>query len=182
MTRDFISPRAVPGDKGRRHAVTGLEHDENGRPNDHAHEAMSAKRHEKLNSVVRHPGITMSKRFGDKGKVDVAIIGWGSTFGEILEAMIIARDEGIRCAAMKVVLLSPLPMEPINALLADAPEVLVPELNFEGQFANLLTGTTGRAVTRLNRVPGTPMHVEDIVDEIRRLAAKRKGRKRIAAE
>jgi 2-oxoglutarate/2-oxoacid ferredoxin oxidoreductase subunit alpha len=182
LTRDFISPRAVPGDKGRRHAVTGLEHDENGRPNDHAHEAMSQKRHEKLHSVVRHPGITMSKRFGDKGKVDVAIIGWGSTFGEILEAMIIARDEGIRCAAMKVVLLSPLPMEPINALLADAPEVLVPELNFEGQFANLLTGTTGRAVTRLNRVPGTPMHVEDIVDEIRRLAAKRKGRKRIAAE
>ncbi|NQU55642.1 MAG: hypothetical protein HQ513_00305, partial [Rhodospirillales bacterium] len=110
------------------------------------------------------------------------IIGWGSTFGEILEAMIVARDEGIRCAAMKVVLLSPLPLEPINALLAEAREVLVPELNYEGQFANLLTGTTSKAVTRLNHVPGTPMHVEDIVNEIRRLAGKKKGRKRLAAE
>ena len=182
LTKDFISPRAIPGDKGMRHTVTGLEHDENGRPNDNAHPKMSEKRHEKLKSVVRYPAITMSKRFGDKGKVDVAIIGWGSTFGEILEAMLLAREEGIRCAAMKVVLLSPLPLAPINALLSDSREVLVPELNYEGQFANLLTGATGRAVTRLNRVPGTPMHVEDILDEIRRLASLNKGRKPIAAE
>jgi 2-oxoglutarate/2-oxoacid ferredoxin oxidoreductase subunit alpha len=181
LTKDFISPRAVPGDKGHRHAVTGLEHNENGRPHDDSHPVMSEKRHEKLLPVVRHPGITMSKRFGDKGKVDVAIIGWGSTFGEILEAMITAREEGIRCAAMKVVLLSPLPMEPINALLADSQEVLVPELNYEGQFANLLTGATGRTVTRLNRVYGTPMRVEEILDEIRRLASKKKGRRKLAS-
>ncbi|NQV46429.1 MAG: 2-oxoacid:acceptor oxidoreductase subunit alpha [Rhodospirillaceae bacterium] len=181
ITRDFISPRAIPGDKGFRHTVTGLEHDENGRPNDHVHQEMSHKRHEKLLPVARHPGITMSKRFGDKGKVDVAIIGWGSTFGEILEAMIAAREEGIRCAAMKVVLLSPLPLGPINALLGDARKVLVPELNYEGQFANLLTGATGRLVTKLNRVTGTPMHVQDILDEIRRLAGKKKGRQ-LAAE
>ncbi len=182
LTKDFISPRAIPGDKGYRHAVTGLEHNELGRPNDDAHPIMSEKRHEKLLPVVRHPGITMSKRFGDKGKVDVAIIGWGSTFGEILEAMIAAREEGIRCAAMKVVLLSPLPMDSINALLDDSREVLVPELNYEGQFANLLTGATGRPVTRLNRVYGTPMHVEDILGEIRRLAGKKKGRRKVAAE
>ncbi len=182
LTRDFISPRAIPGDKGLRHTVTGLEHDENGRPNDAAHARMSEKRHRKLETAVRYPAITMSKRFGDKGKVDVAVIGWGSTFGEILEAMLMAREEGIRCAAMKVVMLSPLPLEPINALLDDSREVLVPELNYEGQFANMLTGATGRAVTRLNRVPGTPMHVEDILDEIRRLAGGKKGRKPMAAE
>lgn len=180
LTNDFISPRGLPGQAGRRHAVTGLEHDENGRPNDNTHEVMSKKRHEKLFGARRHPDITMSKRFGDKGKVDVAIIGWGSTFGEILEAMIIVREEGIRCAAMKVVLLSPLPLSPINALLADARQVLVPELNYEGQFANMLTGATGRAVNKLNRVPGTPMHVEDIVEEIRSLAGNKKGRAQVA--
>lgn len=186
ITKDFISPRAIPGDKGYRHVITGLEHDEKGLPRDQTHQKMSQKRHEKLLSVPRLPNINMSKRFGDKGKVDVAIIGWGSTFGEILEAMIVARTEGIRCAAMKVVLLSPLPLEPINALLNDSREVLVPELNYEGQFANMLTGATGRSVTRLNRVPGAPMHVQDILDEIRRLAGKKpgkaKGRKRLAAE
>lgn len=176
MTKDFISPRAIPGDKGYRHAVTGLEHGENGRPNDAAHQIMSEKRHEKLLPVARYPGITMQKRFGDKGKVDVAIIGWGSTFGEVLEAMLAARAEGIRCAAMKVVLLSPLPLEPINDLMDDAKEVLVPEVNYKGQFAGMLTGATGRAVTRLNRVPGTPMEVKDILDEIRRLAGKKRSK------
>lgn len=174
LTKDHISPRAVPGDKGCRHAVTGLEHGEDGRPNDPLHQVMSEKRHKKLASVVRHPDITMYKRFGDKGKVDVAIIGWGSTFGEILEAMLIAREEGIRCACMKVVLLSPLPLAPINKMMDDAGQVLVPEVNYEGQFANLLMAETGRPVTRLNRVPGTPMQVKDILEQIRLLAAKKK--------
>ena len=51
---------------------------------------------------------------------------------------------------------------------------LVPELNYQGQFANLLTGATARAVHRLDRVPGRPMHVEDIVAEIRHLARRKR--------
>ncbi|MGI9462487.1 MAG: 2-oxoacid:acceptor oxidoreductase family protein, partial [Aestuariivirgaceae bacterium] len=172
MTSDGISPRAIPGDAGCMHTVTGLEHNEAGRPNDQPqmHQAMSRKRHDKLLSAVKHPGITISKRFGDTGKVDVGILGWGSTFGEILEAMIEARKEGIRCSAMKVVMLSPLPLGPINAFMDACGEVLVPELNYEAQFASLVTGATGRPVHRLNRVTGTPMRVREILAEVRRLA------------
>ena len=172
-TRTGVSPRSVPGDEGGLHTLTGLEHNEKGRPSDQAHQMMSEKRHNKLNSAVHHPGITISKRFGDKGRIDVGVLGWGSTFGEILSAMIEARKVGIRCAAMKVVMLSPLPMDQINAFLDSSRHVLVPELNFEGQFANLITGATGRVLHRLNSVPGTPMDVNAIVDEIRRLAGKK---------
>jgi len=172
LTSDGISPRAIPGDEDCMHTVTGLEHNEEGRPNDQPeiHQIMSGKRHDKLLTAVKHPGITISKRFGDKGEVDVGILGWGSTFGEILEAMIEARKEGIRCSAMKVVMLSPLPLGPINAFMDDCGEVLVPELNYEAQFASLVTGATGRPVHRLNRVTGTPMRVREILAEIRRLA------------
>ncbi len=174
LTNDGISPRAIPGDEACMHTVTGLEHDEQGRPSDHPvmHQTMSEKRHKKLLGAVNHRGITISKRFGDKRKVDVGILGWGSTFGEILEAMIEARKEGIRCSAMKVVMLSPLPLKPINAFFDDCGEVLVPELNYEAQFASLIVGATGRQVHRLNRVTGSPMRVREILAEIRRLADK----------
>lgn len=162
------------------HAITGLEHNELGRPNDQPgmHQAMSDKRHQKLPAALKHPGITIHKRFGDTGKIDVGVLGWGSTFGEILEAVYAVRKEGIRAAAMKVVMLSPLPEDAINAFMDDCGEVLVPELNYEGQFASLVTGTTGRAVHRLNRATGEPMDVNEIIDEIRLLA----GAKALAAE
>ncbi len=174
MTEDGVSPRAIPGEPGGIHTVTGLEHNERGRPNDQPvmHHDMTAKRHDKLETAVDHPGITITKRFGDEGEIDVALLAWGSTFGEALEAMMMAREEGIRCAAMKVVMLSPLPVEPIREFMASAKEVLIPELNYEGQFAGLVSGTLGQPVHRLNKVPGTPMRVADILDEIRRLAGR----------
>ena len=113
LTDDYVSPRALPGQEGGIHTVTGLEHTEAGRPKDtpEVHIQMTEKRHRKLDSAVRHPELTIAKRFGDEGKVDVGILAWGSTFGEALEAMLEARREGIRCAAMKVVMLSPLPVD-----------------------------------------------------------------------
>ncbi len=172
LTENHLSPRALPGDEGLMHTVTGLEHNELGRPNDAIHMDMSTKRHEKLKTAVNYPGLTVSKRFGDEGKVDVGILGWGSTFGEILETMYEAQSEGIRCSAMKVVMLSPLPLESLREFFADCREILVPELNYEGQFANLVSGALGKPVTRLNRATGTPMVVAEILEEVRRLSGK----------
>src|ERR671918_1634989 len=172
ITDDWLSPRAIPGEPGGIHTVTGLEHNQLGRPKDtpEIHQLMTEKRHQKLEPALRHADLSTYKRFGDEGEVDVGLIAWGSTFGEALEALLQARSEGIRCAAMKVVMLSPLPVDAITSFCADSREVLVPELNYQGQFANLLTGATGCAVQRFNRVPGRPMQVDDILAEIRRLA------------
>lgn len=171
LTKDRVSARAVPGEADAMHTITGLEHNEDGQPSDQSevHGRMSEKRHEKLKAALAHPGITISKRFGDEGPVDVGVLTWGSTFGEALEAMMRAREEGIRCAAMKVVMLSLLPTGPIGDFIADCKEVLIPELNYEGQFANLVTAAMAHPVTRLNQVTGAPMRVDDIVDHIRML-------------
>ncbi|MBF0309455.1 MAG: 2-oxoacid:acceptor oxidoreductase subunit alpha [Magnetococcales bacterium] len=172
LTEDGVSPRAIPGDPGCTHVITGLEHNEEGRPNDQAamHEAMSRKRHQKLLGVLHHPDFTVWKRFGDAGRVKVGVLSWGSTFGECLEAMEMARAKGIRCAAMKVVVLSPLPVEAIRAFMDECDQVLVPELNWEGQFAGLVQGALARPVVKLSRVPGGPMPVEDILEMIEKLA------------
>ena len=180
FTENHLSPRALPGEPGLMHTITGLEHNELGRPNDAIHMDMSTKRHEKLKAAVRYPGLNVSKRFGADGPVDVGILGWGSTFGEILETMYQAQAEGISCSAMKVVMLSPLPLESLREYFDDCREILVPELNYEGQFANLVSGALGRPVTRLNYVSGTPMLVADILAEVRRLSSEGKALARTA--
>ena len=164
-----ISPRAIPGQKGGVHTITGLEHNELGRPADAPamHVAMSEKRHKKLDAALEHPDFTVWKRFGANGKVSVGLLGWGSTFGEILEAMYQAQDEGISCAAMKVVMLSPLPAEAINAFFDDCAVVIIPELNYEGQFASLVSGAIGRPAIRLTRATGAPFEVSEIMEAIR---------------
>jgi 2-oxoglutarate ferredoxin oxidoreductase subunit alpha len=181
LTADHISPRSIPGQPGGMHVATGLEHNELGRPNDQGdmHTAMSRKRHEKLKAALQHPDFTHYKRFGDEGPVDVGLVAWGSTFGECLEAMLLARAEGIRCAAMKVVMIWPFPTEGVAAFMADCAEVLVPEVNYQGQFAAILRSHIPRTVTSLARVQGAPMKVEEILDEIRRLAG-RTARQRAA--
>jgi 2-oxoglutarate/2-oxoacid ferredoxin oxidoreductase subunit alpha len=171
LTDDGVSPRALPGMAGGMHVVTGLEHNELGRVNEQpeVHEAMSRKRHEKLKAALGHPDFWPYRQFGDEGHVQVGVIAWGSTFGEALEAMQRARAEGIRCAAMKVVMLSPFPAEAVAAFIDRCDAVLVPELNYQGQFANLVQSQVGRPVHRYNRVTGSPLLVEDIVEQIRQL-------------
>lgn len=174
LTDNPVSPRSIPGQAGGMHVATGLEHNELGRPNDQGqmHTNMSRKRHEKLKLALKHPDFTHTKRFGDEGKVDVGIIAWGSTFGEALEAMILAREEGIRCAAMKVVMIWPFPIEAVSEFIADCGQVLVPEVNYQGQFAGILQAHIPHAVTRMARVPCAPMEVDEILAEIRRLAGR----------
>jgi len=179
---DSVSPRALPGEPDGMHVATGLEHNELGRPSDAGdmHSAMSRKRHEKLEAALRHPDFTTVKRFGDEGPVEVGLLAWGSTFGECLEAMFLAQAEGIRCAAMKVVMLWPFPTEAVTAYMADCGQVLVPELNYQGQFASLVQSQVARPVTRLARATGAPMQVAEILDEIRRLAGRTPGVRRAA--
>ena len=173
-TADGVSPRSIPGQPGGMYVATGLEHNELGRPNDQPdmHLIQSRKRHEKLKAALRHPGFEPAKRYGDAGPVDVGIVTWGSSFGECLEAMYLAQDEGIRCSAVKVVMVSPFPVDFVAAFIADCKEVLVPEVNYQGQFAGILQMHIPQAVTRMSRIPCEPMRVEDILGEIRRLAGR----------
>ena len=71
---------------------------------------------------------------------------------------------------MKIVMLSPLPLERIRRFIADCRRVVICELNHEGQLANLLSAALGRPFERVTSVPGVPMPVGVVLDEIRRLA------------
>ena len=89
---------AIPGTKGLEHVVGGLEKDYNlgvlsNDPINHAH--MVETRRMKIASVAND--IPELKLKGDTG-ADTIILGWGSTYGHILDAVNRLNDEGIRIA------------------------------------------------------------------------------------
>jgi 2-oxoglutarate/2-oxoacid ferredoxin oxidoreductase subunit alpha len=180
ITDSGISPRTIPGTPDGMCFVTGLEHDEYGRPNytDKGHTDMSAKRFRKHAGVLAEapaPVITglpdrVSGDAADTPVVDIGVISWGSSAGAAHEAVMTAFDQGMSAAAFSSVMLSPFPEQALLAFVGQCRQILVPELNFRGQFADFVTGIIQRPVKRLNFVTGRPMAAEDIVDKIREMS------------
>ena len=175
VTQSGISPRAIPGMEGFIFAATGLEHTEKGIPNyvPENHMTMSTKRHAKIQSALSD--LPEPEEFSDGGRVDVGVVGWGSTFGSALEAVHKAREEGIRTGALKITSMYPYHAEKIRDFMARCEKILIPELNFEGQLANLIGHLHRSDVIRLNMVTGTPFPPMAILKKIRELAAEKQS-------
>ena len=98
----------------------------------------------------------------DHGKL--AVVGWGSTFGAIHQAVKRARVEGADVSHIQVRYLSPLP-ENLGALLQQFEAVLVPEMN-TGQFVKLIRSEYLIDAEGLNKVAGQPFKIGEILAAI----------------
>jgi 2-oxoglutarate ferredoxin oxidoreductase subunit alpha len=169
ITTSGISPRAVPGMEGYLFAATGLEHTEKGIP-DYSpdnHMKMTEKRHRKIYGALKD--LPLPEEFSAGGSMDVGVVAWGSTFGSALEAALMAQNEGLKVGALKVTSIFPFHATLIRAFMERCKEVLIPELNYEGQLANLIGYLHGKDVVRLNRATGTPMPASVIYEKVRTL-------------
>ena len=163
VTDSGISPRSVPGMEGYMYPATGLEHLETGVP-DYSpanHMKMLAKRHRKIYRA--REDLPAPVEFSSGGRLDVGVIGWGSTFGSVLEAVNIGREQGLKVGALKIVTLFPFHEDHIRAFMNRCTHVLIPELNFEGQLANLIGSLALKDVVRLNKATGTPFPPSEIL-------------------
>jgi 2-oxoglutarate ferredoxin oxidoreductase subunit alpha len=169
ITESGISPRSIPGMGGYNFSTTGLEHTERGIPNysPENHMMMTEKRHRKIRSALMD--LPAPVEFSSGGKLDVGVIAWGSTFGSALEAVNRAQEKGLNVGALKITSLSPYHADVIRGFMDRCTEVLIPELNFEGQLANLLGHLHRKDVLRLNRTTGIPFPVSAIVEKIEEL-------------
>ncbi|MFH0959241.1 MAG: 2-oxoacid:acceptor oxidoreductase subunit alpha, partial [Pseudomonadota bacterium] len=164
-----ISPRAIPGMEGFNFTATGLEHTEKGIPDysPEIHTRMTEKRHQKLFSAL--VDLKKPEEFLSGNNLDVGVIGWGSTFGSIVEAVQRLRNSGLKVGALKISSIFPFHSEIIRKFMAKSRVVLVPELNYEGQLANLIGHLDSKPVERLNLVTGTPMPTSVIQKKIMEL-------------
>jgi len=169
VTESGISPRAVPGMEGYVFSATGLEHAESGNPDYTAenHMRMTEKRHRKIQGALTD--LFPPEAFSPEGPLDVGVIAWGSTFGSALEAVQKGQKRGLKIGALKVTSIFPYHGDEIRTFMDRCGEILIPELNYEGQLANLIGHLHKKDVVRLNRATGTPLPPSVILERIEQM-------------
>lgn len=168
-TEDGISPRALPGQPGAVHYVTGVEHNEIGRPLESSANRvkMMAKRLRKLDGVTLPNSVITEESEGAKW----LIVGFGSTMGPIAEARDQLSAAGFQTSQAQLRVLAPFPEKDVDALLARYDGVLVVENNATGQLAALIKRHVGRidhiySLTKFDGNPFTPAEIANHVKEM----------------
>jgi 2-oxoglutarate ferredoxin oxidoreductase subunit alpha len=97
----------------------------------------------------------------------LAIVGWGSTYGPIHQAVKRLRAVGVDVSHIHIRYLMPFP-ENLGELLRGYEQILVPEMN-TGQLVEVLRSKFLIDAKRLNKVSGQPFKIREIVDAIESL-------------
>jgi 2-oxoglutarate ferredoxin oxidoreductase subunit alpha len=73
---------------------------------------------------------------------------------------------GIKVAMMHPGVLSPLPEERLKEFVGSVKDILVPEVNYQGQFAHYLAASLGIQPIRLNKIGGLPITPGEVYSKI----------------
>ncbi|MBA7616864.1 2-oxoglutarate oxidoreductase subunit KorA [subsurface metagenome] len=168
VTKSGVSPRAFPG-LGKALVVTDCdEHDEEGHLTEDAGERTSQvqKRLRKMFSLRQE--VSQPQRYGPQ-KAETTLIGWGSTYGAIHEAVDTLRRDGTSVNMLHLNELWPFPAEEVEDVLSKARNSYVIENNATGQLARLIRAETGRNVSnKILRFDGRPFTPEYIAEAVRK--------------
>lgn len=168
FTEDGISPISLPGSHdGAFYTITGLAHDESGAPatNDGAlAAAMMDKRWRKLQAARLEPG--WSRTHGPES-AELGVISWGSIEGSVVEAAERLSSEGHAVRVLHLRMLSPLPVEEIEAFAATVQRVVVCELNFSGQLHRMVRAETDVRPGLVRKYDGVPFTPHEVVEALR---------------
>jgi 2-oxoglutarate ferredoxin oxidoreductase subunit alpha len=174
MTPDGISPRVLPGTPGAGFVAASDDHDEHGNvisdqfTNAPLRRKMHEKRMRKMDGVL--PKLVPPQLEGP-ADADVTLVGWGSSWGAIHEALALLETRGISANHLQVKYIVPFHADHISDLLSQSRRIIVVENNISGQFARYLRSQTGiKADDLVLKYDGEPMtpgfiarHVEAIV-------------------
>lgn len=144
VTKDGVSPRVIPGMKNGIHHVTGVEHDETGKPSESAvnRNAQMDKRFRKIENIRFNTPVYKNIKHED---ADILLVGFNSTRGVIEEAMVRLENEGLKVNHAHIRLIHPFPTDEVLPLVRSAKKVVVVENNATGQLANIMKMNVGHA-------------------------------------
>ncbi len=170
---DQITRHAPPGTRmleGKYPVVTGLEHDEMGHPTGRPslHLAMTAKRRRKLQELAKE--IPLPKVFGES-EGDTLVVGWGSTYGPIREAVERARGLGKKISSVHLRHLHPLP-EGLESIFDRFADIAVVEMNDQGVYGFGQLATVLRArycnpkIRSVTKTDGLTFRVKEVLQGV----------------
>jgi 2-oxoglutarate ferredoxin oxidoreductase subunit alpha len=160
-------PWVRPGTPGLEHRIGGLEKED---VTGHVsydpvnHEKMVRLRAEKVARVAMD--IPPTEVRGDpSGKL--LVIGWGSTYGSIVEAVERLRAKGKSVSHVHLRYLNPLPPD-LKEIIPRFEKVLVPELNL-GQLVKVIRAEYLVDATGISKIEGQPFKVIELMEKMREL-------------
>jgi 2-oxoglutarate ferredoxin oxidoreductase subunit alpha len=175
-TRDenLARPWAVPGTPGLEHRIGGLEKANitgNVSYDPENHEFMVRLRAQKVKNIENDiPDLNVE---GDKD-AELLIVGWGSTYGSIREAVNRVRAKGLKVAHAHFRYLNPFPKN-TGDVLRNYKYVICPEINL-GQLAKLLRQEYLIDVEAFNKIQGLPFKSFEIESKVESILGGRNGK------
>jgi 2-oxoglutarate ferredoxin oxidoreductase subunit alpha len=175
-TESGISPRAVPGVPGHIHVAASDEHDEDGvlisdvYTDTVRRKKMADKRSRKMTTVLQH---LPAPKLAGRVDAEVTLVGWGSTWGVLTEAVERLNREGISTSHLQIKVLVPFHTTEVSAILGKSRRVIVVENNQSGQFARHLRAETGiTAHGHIRKYDGEPFEPKHIVAGVKEILEK----------
>ncbi len=174
-TESGVSPRALAGLEGYVHVVATDEHDEDSIllsdefTNPLKRRKMVEKRARKLESVLDRiiPPVLEGPE-----EAEVTLVGWGSTYGVIKEAVEQLVLEGVIANQLSIKWIVPLHGEVVTDILSRSKRTIIVENNYSGQFYRYLRSETGLTVQgHIRKYDGEPFMPHHIVNGVLELMA-----------
>jgi len=163
-----VRPWIKPGTPGLMHRIGGIEKAPDTGDLDYSpavHQLQTDARKSKIDGVAKAipaQGVELGNTTGK-----LAVVGWGSTYGPIIQAVRRARAKGQDVSHIHVRHIWPMP-ENLGDLLRGFDKVLVPEMN-TGQFKTVLRDQFLIDAKPLNKTSGQPYTIAEIeaaIDEM----------------
>lgn len=156
-------PWVKPGTPGLLHRIGGIEKQLGTGNIEYSpanHQAMTDLRQNKVAGIdVPDQAVEL----GDEGG-KLVVVGWGSTYGPIHQAVRRARKKGLDVAHVHIRHIWPMPKN-LGDLLKGYEKILVPEMN-TGQLKTVLRDQFLVDAKPLNKVSGQPFRIAEIEDAI----------------
>jgi len=168
LTDDGISPLAYPGQlKEDVVLLDSDEHDQYGHiiEDSETRVKMVEKRDQKMQKLAEEELI--EPEYLGPDEIDYLLVGWGSTYGPLLEAKELLTAAGVKVGFLSFNDVWPLPTEKLEELAANDLELIVVENNYTAQFAKLVRGETGiNAQHNILKYDGRPFTGREIYNRI----------------
>ena len=169
LTESGISPRVMPGHPNTIFDANSNEHDEYGHDLDNPDNRtiMMDKRMNKIESIVKE--LEEPVIYGSP-IADVTLVGWGSTKGPILEAMLLMTENNISVNFLQIIFIHPFPAEKVSDILKSSKFTIGVENNKEAQLGGVIRERTGielnKKILKYNGRPFTPEEIANRVMEV----------------
>lgn len=167
LTENGISPRLIPGNLRYFVSADSDEHDEYGFITESA-EVRKSMMDKRMRKLVKLEEELLEPEFIGEENCTTLLLGWGSTYGPIAEAVksLNSKEQG-KYGALVFGDIYPLPTRKLKKLTASAENIINVEQNATGQLADLICEKIGITCTdSILKYDGRQISGEEIVESL----------------